>query len=189
MPGISELDLMKTIDAALSKTDDVAMRTRILRWAWEKHASGPAPDAMTRERIRSKPKRAKKKFARAMKRGSGKQAVTLSLDKNLNLQPKNKRSFAKFVEEKKPVSNLERCLLSVYYLQRTLDVDGCTGDRVYTCFKDRKWRVPPDLRNTLREAASRFGWLDTRDRNNVSLTTRGENYVEYDLPKKDKKRQ
>lgn len=188
MPGISELGLMKVIDDALSKTDDAAIRTRILRWACAKYASGSAPDPDVGGGPRSKSKRVKKKSKRVTKGKSRKRKATASIDKDLNLQRKGKQAFAKFVEEKKPTSNLERCLLSVYYLLRIVDLDTCTASHVYTCFKDRKWRVPPVLPAALHETASRHGWLDTSNIGNICLTTLGENYVEHDLPKKDRKR-
>ena len=187
MSEMSEIDVIKRLDDLLSKVNDAKTRERVLRWAWGKHASGSAPDPNVDRGVKPDPKRPRDESKRAKKRTSGKTKLRLSRDKNLNLQPKSKQTFAKFIDEKKPKSNMERCLLSTYYILQILDLEKCTINHVYTCFKDQGWRVPPNLGNALQEAASRQGWLDTTDRNDIHLTTRGENYVEHDLPKKEKK--
>jgi len=102
--------------------------------------------------------------------------------KDLNLRAEGAQSFRDFARGKKPTSNLKKCTVAVYYLSRVLSVPGINANHVYTCFKDVNWRVPSSLHKTLAETASRHGWLDTSDMENIALTPRGETLVEHDLP-------
>jgi hypothetical protein len=71
-------------------------------------------------------------------------------------------------------------------LKTELGVSNVTLSHVFTCFKDAHWRVPPDLANALALTAHRKGWVDTRDTDDLSVTTHGENLIEHDLPRKAK---
>jgi hypothetical protein len=106
--------------------------------------------------------------------------------RDLNLKPKDKKSFADFVAEKQPSSNFEKCAVAVYYLKNELSIDAVTPSHVFTCFKDAHWRVPPNLPNALAVTAHRKGWVDTRDTTSLAITTHGENLIEHDLPRKKK---
>lgn len=57
-----------------------------------------------------------------------------------------------------------------------------TPDHVFTCFKDVGHRTPKNMPQTIRDTASRKGWLDTSERGNIKITNHGENLVEHDLP-------
>lgn len=116
----------------------------------------------------------------ARRRASG---PSVTYDKTLNLRPAGLQSFEDFVAEKKPSSDHERNLIAVYYLTRIAEVTA-TIDRVYTCYKDRGWRVPTNLRNALPLTAAKKGWLITKNLNDLKVAVPGENYVEHDLPAK-----
>lgn len=172
---------MRSIDEQLTALDDGAARQRILRWATEKFfgsgssippnspiaGSGATPAANPR-----KPKSSK-----------GSAGTSLMLIKDLNLKPSGKKSFKDFVSEKAPSSNPEKCLTAVYYLQNVLGLSKVGANHVYTCFKVEGWRVPSDLVNTLQWAASQEGWFDTKDREEIKVTTHGENHIEHDMPR------
>jgi hypothetical protein len=113
-------------------------------------------------------------------------AGPLSLDKSLNLRPKDRQSFADFAAEKTPRTQHEKNVVAVYWLTRVAGLGQATVDQVYTCYKDRTWRVPPDLRNNLAVAASTKAWIDTSNMDDLKVTVNGENYVEHDLPPKPK---
>jgi hypothetical protein len=109
-----------------------------------------------------------------------------SIVRDLNLKPKGRDSFDKFAAQKKPNSNVHKCVVAVYYLRHELDLPSATVDHVYTCFKHMQWRVPSSLANTMAYVSSVHGWLDTRNMGDIKLTTIGENLVEHDLPTSSK---
>lgn len=184
MVPITELDVMKSIDEALSGVSDPATRDRILKWAWAKFS--PTPQAVPTDsdikgsgtsRI-SKKKKAGKKTPRL------KSSPTLV--KELNLKPSGKKSFADFVKEKLPSSNAEKCVVCVYYILNELKQGPVSTNHVFTCFKIIGWRVPADLENTLAWVASQKAWLDTANMSDIKLTTHGDNLIEHDLSRKKK---
>lgn len=187
MTQVSELDTMKEIDESLSKIEDPEVRSRILNWIWAKFSPDPPPSHVdehnksnTNKGQATKPRKAKRS-----KKPKGKNTLTIIRD--LNLRPQGSTSFPDFVAQKKPSNMLERCVVSVYYLIHTLNQGTVTSDHIYTCFKFvKEWRLPADLDTTLSEAASRHGWIDSSNRENIKLTVIGENLVEHDLPKTNK---
>jgi hypothetical protein len=109
-----------------------------------------------------------------------------SIDKNLNLRPAGVESLADFAASKNPTSDHERSLVAVYWLTRIAEVKA-TIDAVYTCYKDRKWVVPTNLRNALPLTASKKGWLITENLDDIKVSVPGENHVEHSLPAKTAK--
>jgi hypothetical protein len=110
--------------------------------------------------------------------------------KDLDLAPRGKVSLKDFVDEKKPKTNHDRNVVSVYYCARILEVDAVTVDHVFTCYRDMNWRLPGgnNFNNSLALTASRKRFLDTSDGDNITLTSKGTNYVEHDLPPKAKEK-
>lgn len=145
------------------------------------------PSTTSRQRRRKKPE-PKENGARdtAGRAGGRRRASAPSFDQDLNLRPKGAQSFEDFVAAKKPRNFDERNLASVYYILRITKAGPATVDKVYTCYKDRSWRVPADPRNSLAQTAAKRGWLNTKNMDDIKLTMPGENYVEHDLPPKDK---
>jgi len=184
MSSLSELEVMKIIDDSLSQIADEATKNRILKWAWLKYSTEKQTVNQVIEEQKPKPNKKKKK--QKSKSSIRKQKSSLSIVKNLNLSPKGKTSFAEFIKEKQPVSDQEKCVASVYHMQRNLELENIDVNHVYTCYKIMKWRVPADLENTLAVTASQKGWLDTTNFKDIKITTHGENLIEQDLPKKVK---
>jgi hypothetical protein len=109
--------------------------------------------------------------------------------RDLDLTPSGKVSFIDFVNEKQPKTNHDRNVVSVYYFDRVLEVGAVTDDHVYTCYRDMGWRLPsPNLNNGLSLTSSRKRFIDTSDNKNITLTSKGLNYVEHDLPPKKKEK-
>jgi hypothetical protein len=176
MADLSEIDAMKAIDSALGQLQDQATRDRVLQWAWSKYSEQAPPTPGGRGVETSGKRRTRTPRKKKAKRPSP------SIVKDLNLRPEGTQAFRDFARGKKPTTNLRKCTVAVYYLSRVLSVAGINADHVYTCFKEVRWRIPSSLYKTLAEAASRHGWLDTSDMENVLLTPRGESLVEHDLP-------
>ena len=188
MSPISEVDAIRALEDALSQVQDPQTRDRVLKWAWDKYSSRPSP-AVEEEPKKGRTKKAGRssKKATAGHKPRAKAKSNPSIVKDLNLAPKGKKSFGAFAKDKGPRSNQEKCVVAVYYLHHELAIAPLSIDHVYTCFKDAKWRVPADLSNALAVTAHRKGWLDTTDMENITVTPRGENLVEQDLPPKPKK--
>jgi hypothetical protein len=107
----------------------------------------------------------------------------LSIVKSLNLQPNGKESLKDFVTKKKPKTQEEHVAVYIYYLKNVLDETNVGFNHIFTCFKESGERMPGDLPQTCRNAASKKGWIDTADANDLKRTTRGDNLVEKDLPR------
>jgi hypothetical protein len=130
---------------------------------------------------KKKAKRAKKKTGNIKKTKS----TSLSIIKDLNLKPRNKKTIDAFIADKQPSSLLEKTATCVYYLGHTLSIKGICYNHVFTCFKHLKWRLPADLPNMMQQAGTK-GWLDTSSNDDIKITTHGENLIEHDLPKTKK---
>jgi hypothetical protein len=59
-----------------------------------------------------------------------------------------------------------------------------TSNHVFTCYRDQQWPVPTDIANSLARTASRKGFLDTSDLDDIKVEPRGTNHVERGLPVK-----
>ncbi len=188
MGNLSEIDVLKAVDEALSELENPEARNRVLDWAWKKYSTklGPSDIVDTETAVRSTvTNKYKKKGSRAKGKTKGKVKIksSLSMMKDLNLKPKGKQSLDEFVDIKKPFSHYEKCAVSTYYLKHELDLSAISESHVYTCLKHMKWRIPANLSNTLAYTSSHYGWLDTSNLQDIKITTMGENLVEHDLPK------
>jgi hypothetical protein len=107
----------------------------------------------------------------------------LAIVKALNLHPDGKESLKDFVAKKKPKTQEEHIAVYIYYLKNVIGEPNVGFSHIFTCFKETGERMPGDLPQTCRNAASKKGWLDTSDANDLKRTTRGDNLVEKDLPR------
>lgn len=114
---------------------------------------------------------------------------SIGILKDLNLRGGSDiKAFSDFQAEKKPSSNIEFTAVAVYYLAKILGLTGITPAHINTCYKNVN-RKPPQafLQNIFDTSSNRYGYIDARDINNITIPHRGESFVEYDLPRKDKK--
>lgn len=189
----SEIEVLGVLDEALSNVTDAAARKRILSWVLDKYGQdvdrnplGVSAAQRTPEHIHAAPESEPAKAKR--KRGKStattrKPRVTMQISKDLDLKPSEGSSFQQFVDEKRPGSHSDRCVVAAYYLSRVLNKDAVSLSDVFTCYKTMKWRTPADLRNTLSSIASKSRALDTSNMDAIEVTTIGENLVEHDLPR------
>ncbi len=107
--------------------------------------------------------------------------------KNLDLGAADDRpSLVEFMDAKFPLTNEERNIVFLYYLQHMLKLKGITADHIFTCYRHAKIRVPLNLENSLRITADQHNWIKTTKAGNMTLTAAGKQYVEKQLPKKVK---
>lgn len=183
---MSEVKAIEAVDTALGALD-ADERSRVLGWAQMKFgvpakiAVGPQnePPAQAAAPASEPPATAPKP------KTSKKSKSVISMDKSLNLIPQGKVSAVQFATEKMPSNAMQKCVVGVYYLRDTIEMEKVTTQAVFTFFKNLGWPVPADLKNTLQQAGT-VGWLDTADGQDIKLTSLGENLVEHDLPGKAK---
>lgn len=184
----TEIDALKAIDDALSKLSKEE-RNRVLAWANNKYSSrnaGYENPAGTKSHLKNStnPPESKTKSKRSKSSSSSKSASLKQL-KELKFNGNGKKSFAEFIEEKKPTNQKQKCTVAIYYLSNIMEIDAVTPNHVYTAFKAAKWPVPADIMNTMHQAGSE-GWLDTEDASSIKVTHIGDNLIEHELPKKTK---
>ncbi len=97
---------------------------------------------------------------------------------------KNRVSLVEFMDQKFPITNEERNLVFLYYLQYMLKTKIRTADHVYTCYKAAKIRVPLDLESSLQITATQRRWIKITKTGRLSVSPAGKLYVEKQLPKK-----
>lgn len=107
-------------------------------------------------------------------------AYTYLDDLNLGAS-KNRPSLVEFTDAKFPITNEERNIVFLYYLQFILKLDTVTPDHIYTCYRAVRIRAPNNIQNSF----DRRGWIDSSD-GTLSLTEAGKDYVEKQLPKRVK---
>lgn len=95
-------------------------------------------------------------------------------------------ALVEFMDAKLPITNEERNLVFLYYLQHILKVKPITLDHVYTCYREAKIRTPLNIENSLRLTAEQRGWIKASQNGSMSVTPEGKLYVEKQLPKKVK---
>jgi hypothetical protein len=145
-------------------------------------ASSPQPGS-TRKPARKQRKGAAANATAGTKTSSKRRSGSPSIVRDLSMHPKGKKSFADFAAEKRPKSHSEKQTVAVAWLRSEGGMDsGITVDHVNTCYVDAKWPRPAMFENALQTTASRKGWLDTSDMNDIKLTIPGEDEVEHKLP-------
>jgi hypothetical protein len=95
-------------------------------------------------------------------------------------------SLVDFMDAKFPLTNEERNIVFLYYLQHDLKLKSITADHIYTCYRHAKIRVPLNLENSLRITNDQHKWIKTTKAGKMTLTAAGKQYVEKQLPKKVK---
>ncbi|MBF02124.1 MAG: hypothetical protein CMP76_02390 [Flavobacterium sp.] len=128
----------------------------------------------------------KKPRINSTSKSTSKSKETVSLDKDLNLKPQSKKHFRDFYEEKKPSSAIEFNTVAIYYLAEILEVSNINQNHIYTCYKEVSKKAPNAFLQSLRDTASKNGYIDTSNVNDLKIPLRGKNFVEHDLPKKIK---
>jgi hypothetical protein len=112
---------------------------------------------------------------------------TYTYIENLSLEGgENRPALVEFMDAKMPITNEERNLVFLYYLQYILDYQPINLDAVYTCYKATNIRVPHNIETSLRMTADYQGWIKASTNGQMSVTHSGKNYVEKQLPQRKK---
>jgi hypothetical protein len=106
---------------------------------------------------------------------------------NLDLSAADGRpSLVEFMDAKFPITNEERNLVFLHYLQYTVKIRSITVDYIYTCYRSAKIRAPLDLEGSLKSTINQKRWIKKTKAGKLSVTPAGKLYVEKQLPKKVK---
>lgn len=106
---------------------------------------------------------------------------------SLDLTPPGKQSFAEFVALKQPKSNEDKYAVAVYYLENELQLPNVTKNEIGTIFRMTKdWREPTAVVKGLKMTSLRKATIDASNADDLKITPRGRNFVEYELPPRAK---
>jgi hypothetical protein len=136
----------------------------------------------------SKEVKVEKSKTKSNSKGGSKGGNDVTLLKDLDLRAKGKKSFKEFYDEKNPGPASEFNTVAVYYLSDTLQLPSITPSHIYTCYKEVTKRPPEAFVQSLRDTASRNGYIDIGDLNNIKIPLRGRNFVDHDLPRQKAKK-
>ena len=89
-----------------------------------------------------------------------------------------------FMDLKFPITNEERNLVFLYYMQYVLRIKPITTNHIYTCYRAAKMRVPLNLDSSIESTVSQRRWMKKTKTGRLSVTPTGKMYVERQLPKK-----
>lgn len=95
---------------------------------------------------------------------------------NINFEPSGKESLNDFISKYTPKNDNERNLLFVFYLREILKLQTITFDHIYTCYDTLNLRISENLPQTVRNTASRTGWIETKNAN-IMTTVKGNNQI------------
>lgn len=110
---------------------------------------------------------------------------TYTFIQNLNLTAtEGHPSLVEFMDSKLPITNEERNLVFLFYLQHVLKLKPITIDHIFTCYRQAKIRVPLNLEQSLRHTTEQHGWIKLNQNGNMTLSPEGKLYVEKQLPNK-----
>jgi hypothetical protein len=169
----------KTHFAGIETVEELkpARRTRKTKPAAKAAAPEPAPKPVVKE-VKAKPVPKKPSPPAAP-------PPAYTLIKDLKLGPTDSNpSLVEFMDSKFPITNEERNIVFLYYLQHTLKLKSIDLNHIYTCYRETKIRAPLNLENSLRITAEQHGWIRTTKTGKMTLTATGKRYVEKQLPKK-----
>jgi hypothetical protein len=95
-------------------------------------------------------------------------------------------SLVEYMDAKFPITNEERNLVFLYYLENMVNLKTVTIDHIYTCYRAVKIRAPLDLNGSLQSTIEQRHWIKMTKSGKLSVTSAGKAYVENQLPKKVK---
>jgi hypothetical protein len=95
-------------------------------------------------------------------------------------------SLVEFMDTKFPITNEERNLVFLHYLQNVAGLKSITADHIYTCYKAVNIRTPLNIEHSLEQTASQRHWIKIDKSGHLTVTATGKSYVENQLPKKTK---
>lgn len=115
-------------------------------------------------------------------RGAGKKQ-SFTFDKSLDFYAKSGPSglnLKDFATAHPPKNAIHKAVIALYWLSKELGLEATSVEHIYSAFKTMDWPVPSDLPNTLQQAGTK-NYVDSKKRDDLRLTTHGENLIEHEL--------
>lgn len=101
-----------------------------------------------------------------------------SLVKDLSLP-----GLQEFYNKYSPKSHVEKVLMFVHFLKEA-GHDPCTADEIFTCYKLVNIARPKVFKQAIIDAhGSRFGYVDYQGVDNITVTTIGEDHLNFKMTK------
>lgn len=101
-------------------------------------------------------------------------------------QNEKKPALRTFAKEKGPANYTEKLTAFAYYMKKYLNTEQMKAGHVVSCCKEIKSKVPRNITQMFYNIQQHKGWLDVGEKGKyATITTAGENFVEFDLPRKE----
>jgi hypothetical protein len=107
-----------------------------------------------------------------------------NFNKELDLSSKsNSISLKDYVANYNVKTDIDFNTISIYYLRHIKHYqEEINVDHIYTCYKYAERKLPADLKGSLKNTADRrYGYIDQKGGKNITLTSYGENHVEFKM--------
>ncbi|REJ07688.1 hypothetical protein DY023_03395 [Microbacterium bovistercoris] len=114
-------------------------------------------------------------------------AAKVSIDQTLETAPEGVQSWRDFIAEKKPATQNDKNTCAVYWIKEVAKLPKANANQVVTLYVDAGWTAPSNPKNSLSITATRAGFLDTSDGDDIKVSPRGYGLVRNDLPSKSAK--
>ncbi len=96
-----------------------------------------------------------------------------------------KPALRNFVKQKKPKAFTEKLTVFAYYLKKNLGIEKMEAGHVVTCCREISSKIPRNIPQMFYDLEKIQGWLSCEDKRKYAvITTTGENFVKFDLPRK-----
>jgi hypothetical protein len=69
-----------------------------------------------------------------------------------------------------------------------MNLTNVSYNQIYTCYKEISKKTPEAFKQSFTDTKNKQGYIDISDDGVLSLSLRGENFVEHDLPTEKKKK-
>lgn len=120
-------------------------------------------------------------------RKASKNATSWSPTKDLNFWPADKVSITDFATQKQPSTQQEKSTVLLYWFKEIAEKEEVNPGDILAGYRECSWPMPGNIANQLEVTASTKGWLVSKNKSDLRLTTSGDNLVRRNLPKTGKK--
>jgi hypothetical protein len=155
-------------------------RERLLQAKGGERQSEPAFESDTgthAEETQQRARRRRSTRARPTREGTAPKGrvsdYTPSIDKNLNTT-----GLVEYYHRFSTKNHPERILIFARFLEEKLGIRPCSGDQIFTCYREAKAPIPEAFVQALRDASGKYGYVEYKSPTEIEVTVRGLNRIE-----------